>query len=193
VDYFGRDQLKELFRVDMAPAVSIYMGTHRRGAEVAAQPLRLRAAIEEAKGLLAADGARADDVLEPLEALVGDREFWNHQADGLALFASQDFGRLYRLPVRLRDMVVVGPTFHTKPLIEFLQAPERFWVLAVSQKEVRIWEGLSPIASICGVHAEEEQHPSSTVMGRGRTTRNRSSRSSSALWTPAYASFWQTR
>jgi hypothetical protein len=141
VDYFGRDQLKELFRVDMAPAVSIYMGTHRRGAEVAAQPLRLRAAIEEAKGLLAADGARADDVLEPLEALVGDREFWNHQADGLALFASQDFGRLYRLPVRLRDMVVVGPTFHTKPLIEFLQAPERFWVLAVSQKEVRIWEG----------------------------------------------------
>ncbi len=141
MDYFGRDQLKELFRVDMAPAVSIYMGTHRRGAEVAAQPLRLRAAIEEAKGLLAADGARADDVLEPLEALVGDREFWNHQADGLALFASQDFGRLYRLPVRLRDMVVVGPTFHTKPLIEFLQAPERFWVLAVSQKEVRIWEG----------------------------------------------------
>jgi len=141
VDYFGRDQLKELFRVDTAPAVSIYMETHRRGAEVTAQPLRLRAAIEEAKGLLAGDGADADDVLEPLEALVGDREFWNHQADGLALFASRDFGRLYRLPVRLRDMVVVGPTFHTKPLIEFLQAPERFWVLSVSQKEVRIWEG----------------------------------------------------
>ncbi len=141
MDYFGRDQLKELFRVDTAPAVSIYMETHRRGAEVTAQPLRLRAAIEEAKGLLAGDGADADDVLEPLEALVGDREFWNHQADGLALFASRDFGRLYRLPVRLRDMVVVGPTFHTKPLIEFLQAPERFWVLSVSQKEVRIWEG----------------------------------------------------
>jgi hypothetical protein len=90
---------------------------------------------------LAGNGAGAVDVLEPLEALVGDREFWNHQADGLALFASRDFGRLYRLPVHLRDMVVVGPTFHTKPLIEFLQAPERFWVLSVSQKEVRIWEG----------------------------------------------------
>ena len=151
MDYFGRDQLKELFRVDTAPAVSIYMETHRRGAEVAAQPLRFRAAIDQARGLLAADGAGAgaDDVLEPLEALVGDREFWNHQADGLALFASRGFGRLYRLPVRLKDMVVVGPTFHTKPLIEFLQAPERFWVLSVSQKEVRIWEGtvtdLSPV------------------------------------------------
>lgn len=142
MDYFGRDQLKELFQIDTAPAVSIYMETHRRGSEVAAQPLRLRAAIEEAKSLLDQEGAGSgDDVLGPLEALVGNRDFWNHQADGLALFASRDFGRLYRLPVRLRDMVVVGPTFHTKPLIEFLQAPERFWVLSVSQKEVRIWEG----------------------------------------------------
>ena len=142
MDYFGRDQLKELFRVDTAPAVSIYMETHRRGADVAAQPLRLRAAIDEARGIISGDGTDGvDDVLAPLEALIGDQDFWRHQADGLALFASRDFGRLYRLPVAMPDMVVVGPTFHTRPLIEFLQAPERFWVLSVTQKEVRMWEG----------------------------------------------------
>lgn len=145
MDYFGRDQLRELFQVDAAPAVSIYMETHRKGAEVAAQPLRLRAAIDEARGILAGgDTERANgfnDVLAPLEELIGDQDFWRHQADGLALFASRGFGRMYRLPVRLRDIVVVGPTFHTKPLIEFLQAPERFWVLSVAQKEVRLWEG----------------------------------------------------
>jgi len=141
VDYFGRDQLKELFQIDTAPAVSIYMETHRTGAEVAAQPLRLRAAIEEARGLLSDASDGAGDVLAPLEALISDQDFWRHQADGLALFASRGFGRLYRLPVRLPDLVVVGPTFHTRPLIEFLQAPERFWVLLVAQKEVRMWEG----------------------------------------------------
>ena len=142
MDYFGRDQLKELFQVDTAPAVSIYMETHRKGAEVAAQPLRLRAAIDEARGILSGDGTDGvDDVLAPLEALIGDQDFWRHQADGLALFASRDFGRLYRLPVQMPDMVVVGPTFHTRPLIEFLQAPERFWVLSVTQNEVRMWEG----------------------------------------------------
>lgn len=142
MDYFGRDQLKELFQVDTPPAISIYMETHRKGAEVAAQPLRLRAAIDEAKRILTAEGSPgAGKALEPLESLIGDQEFWRHQADGLALFASRDFGRLYRLPVRLPDLVVVGPTFHTKPLIEFLQAPERFWVLSVAQKEVRLWEG----------------------------------------------------
>ncbi|MDP2471842.1 MAG: hypothetical protein Q8W45_02455 [Candidatus Palauibacterales bacterium] len=141
MDYFGRDQLKELFQIDTAPAVSIYMETHRTGAEVAAQPLRLRAAIEEARGLLGDANDGAGDVLAPLEALISDQDFWRHQADGLALFASRGFGRLYRLPVRLPDLVVVGPTFHTRPLIEFLQAPERFWVLLVAQKEVRMWEG----------------------------------------------------
>jgi hypothetical protein len=142
VDYFGRDQLKELFQVETAPAVSIYMETHRTGAEVAAQPLRLRAAIDEARGILSTAGQNAvDEVLAPLEALIGDADFWRYQADGLALFASRDFGRLYRLPVQVPDMVVVGPTFHTRPLIEFLQAPERFWVLSVAQKEVRMWEG----------------------------------------------------
>ena len=150
MDYFGRDQLKELFRVDTAPAVSIYMETHRKGAEVAAQPLRLRAAIDEARGILSDDGTDGvDDVLAPLEALIGDQDFWRHQADGLALFASRDFARLYRLPVQMPDLVVVGPTFHTRPLIEFLQAPERFWVLSVAQKEVRMWEGsISEIAPV---------------------------------------------
>lgn len=142
MDYFGRDQLKELFAIDRTPAVSIYMETHRRGADVAAQPLRLRAAIDKARGIMATDGLNgADEVLGPLEELIGDPHFWRHQADGLALFATQGFGRLYRLPAKLPDLVVVGPTFHTKPLIEFLQAPERFWVLAVAQKGVRMWEG----------------------------------------------------
>lgn len=142
MDYFGRDQLKELFQIDATPAVSIYMETHRRGPDVAAQPLRLRAAIDEAREILTVDGVDGvDAVLGPLEALIGDRDFWRHQADGLALFASRDFGRLYRLPVHMPNMVVVGPTFHTKPLIDFLQAPERFWVLSVTQKEVRMWEG----------------------------------------------------
>lgn len=142
MDYFGRDQLKELIEIEGAPTVSIYMQTHRHGADVAAQPLRLRAALDEARRILGSDGEDlANDVLAPLEPLVGDRDFWRYQADGLALFSAREFGRLYRLPARLPDLVVVGPTFHTRPLIEFLQAPERFWVLAVTQKEVRMWEG----------------------------------------------------
>ncbi len=142
MDHFGRDQLKELFQVTAGPAVSIYMPTHRKGPDVAAQPLRLRAALQQVKGLLADDGIqKPDSLIAPFEDLVGDEEFWRYQADGLAMFASDGMTRMYRLPAVLPDMVVVGPTFHTRPLVEFLQAPERFWILALSQNEVRLWEG----------------------------------------------------
>ncbi len=142
MDHFGRDQLKELFQVTAGPAVSIYMPTHRKGPDVAAQPLRLRAALQQAKGLLSDSGvAKPESLLTPFEDLVGDEEFWRHQADGLAMFASDGLTKLYRLPAAVPDLVVVAPTFHTRPLVEFLQAPERYWVLALSQNEVRLWEG----------------------------------------------------
>ncbi len=142
MDHFGRDQLKELFEVTAGPAVSIYMPTHRKGPDVAAQPLRLRAALQQAKELLSeSDRPRSDALLKPFESLVGDDEFWRHQADGLALFASNGFRTMYRLPASVPDLVVVAPTFHTRPLVEFLQAPERYWILALSQNEVRLWEG----------------------------------------------------
>ena len=142
MDHFGRDQLKELFEVTVGPAVSIYMPTHRKGPDVAAQPLRLRAALQQARGLLADSGVqKPDSLLSSFEALVGNEEFWRHQADGLAMFASDGLVKLFRLPAAVPDIVVVAPTFHTRPLVEFLQAPERYWVLALSQNEVRLWEG----------------------------------------------------
>ena len=151
MDYFGREQLRELFGVVRGPAVSIYLPTHRRGIDANGQSLRLRASLKEARKLIGSNGSRAPDaILEPLEALARDPEFWRYQADGLAAFAASGFDRVYRLPVEVPELVVVGPTFHTKPLIEFLQVPERFWVLAVTQKQVRLWEGsavgLTPVS-----------------------------------------------
>jgi len=142
LDHFGRDQLRELLDVTHGPAVSIYMPTVRRGAEVQAQSLRLRAQLQKARDLLAGSGVeKPDRMLDRFDSLVGNDEFWQHQADGLALFAANGFARSYRLPAELPELVVVAPTFHTRPLVELLQTPDRFWVLVLSQKEVRLWEG----------------------------------------------------
>ncbi len=64
-----------------------------------------------------------------------------YQADGLALFTSPGLERKYRLPIPFEEIVVVGQSFHTSPLLELLQTPERYWLLAVSQKEVRLKQG----------------------------------------------------
>jgi len=72
----------------------------------------------------------------------------------LALFISPGMFRLYQLPARFEPLVVVAHRFHLKPLLIFLGDNE-FFVLALSQNEVRLFEGsrmgLSAIDDLEGV------------------------------------------
>lgn len=147
MDYFGRERLQELLDAPDGTAVSIYLPTSRSSSEADADRLRFRAALEEAREMLS-QGADAGDgesgtaaLLEELAPLTREQEFWRYQADGLAVFLAPDFQRMYRVPTPLPELVVVGPTFHTRPLVEHLQAPDRYWVLGLSQNDVRLWEG----------------------------------------------------
>ncbi len=143
MDYFGREKLEELLEAPDGTAVSIYLPTARAGSEVQGDRLRFRAALERARELAASEeeGATPDEELAALEPLVDDREFWRYQGDGLAVFAAPGLRRVYRIPSAVPELVVVGPTFHTRPLIDLLQSPDRYWVLGLGRDEVRLWEG----------------------------------------------------
>jgi hypothetical protein len=143
VDYFGRENLKELLGHRSEPAVSIFVPTTRITSDWEAERLRFRAALDRADELLAADyePEQYQGLTDSLRPLVNDQEFWLHQAEGLAVFVSPGLVRLYRLAAEVPQLVVVGPNFHTRPLVRLLQAPDRYWVLALSQNDVRLWEG----------------------------------------------------
>lgn len=144
MDYFGRERLKELLEEPEGPAVSLYLPTGRSSSEADADRLRFRAALDRARELLTAEQGEGGDeaaLLEDLEPLTRDTGFWRYQADGLAIFVAAGFQRMYRVPTQLPELVVVAPTFHTRPLLEYLQAPDRYWVLGLSRKQVRLWEG----------------------------------------------------
>lgn len=143
LNYFGPENLKELLEEPRPPAVSIFIPVE--GAAAAdADALRFRAAIGKARTLLEA-GANGGGtaVLPALEALQSDREYWRGGAGSLAVFAAADFLRTYRLPADFGELTTVAPAFHTRPMVEYLQAPDRYWLLALSQKNVRLWQGSS--------------------------------------------------
>ncbi len=143
MDHFGKHEFKELLRDREPPTVSIYAPTSRTTSDWEAERLRFRAALDRAEELLRADyepGAGKGLLDEP-RSLLNDQQFWLHQSDGLVAFCASGFFRLYRLPLDVPELVVVGPSFHTRPLIRYLQAPDRYWVLALSQKDVQLWEG----------------------------------------------------
>ena len=154
---FTRDELRTLTAVTQAPCVSIYLPTHRVPTENQQDRTRLKNLIRQAQESLQAYGLRpaeAESLLEPVTRLLGAISFWKDKRDGLALFISPGVFRQYQLPTTFEPLVVVAHRFHLKPLLAFLGG-NKFFVLALSQNEVRLFEGsrfgLSVIDDLEGV------------------------------------------
>ncbi|MGA7874472.1 MAG: hypothetical protein WCA08_02335 [Desulfoferrobacter sp.] len=138
-----REELKELVQKQGGPCVSIFMPTHRVGAEVQQNPIRLKNLLRESEQQLVALGTRQADARELLstaQGLLADGYFWRQQADGLAVFIASDVFRTYSLPIHFDELSVVTDRFHLKPLLRVLAEDDRFFVLALSQKELRVFE-----------------------------------------------------
>jgi hypothetical protein len=124
-------------------SASIFLPTHRTGTEMQQDPIRLKNLLREAENQLLAAGLRRPDVssmLEPAEALLADGDFWQHQSDGLAVFASEGQFERFRVPLRLVELVIVARRFQLKPLFPLLTGDGHFYILALSQNEVRMLE-----------------------------------------------------
>ncbi|HEX7539332.1 MAG TPA: hypothetical protein VF358_03430, partial [Syntrophales bacterium] len=116
----SKDELRLLIEKGKAPCLSIYMPTHKAGAEVQQNAIRLKNLLKEAEDRLVTGGRRAAEVeklLEPVQALVKNNPFWRQQSSGLAIFLCPDFFRHYRLPVDFQPSVVLAERFHVKPLL----------------------------------------------------------------------------
>ncbi|MDX1435583.1 MAG: hypothetical protein R3335_02150 [Anaerolineales bacterium] len=144
MDKILRDDLDNLLQAPGGWCISIYMPAHRTGREAQQDRIRLKNLIAEVRKDLESLGVRtpdADDLLDPAQGLLTDADFWQHQSDGLALFRSSGSFFTYRLPVKFIAQSVVSQRFIIKPLIPMLAGDGRFYVLALSQKQVKLYLG----------------------------------------------------
>ena len=140
----GRSEFNQLLAVEhSAPCVSIYMPTQRRFPEQAQNEVRFRNLLKQVQ-----DAERrpdipmpGDEVLAPLQQLLGDRDLWAHPREGLAVFAAPGFFRAFRLPRDVPERVVVASRFHIKPLLRMVQSADRYQVLALNRERIRLLEG----------------------------------------------------
>jgi hypothetical protein len=124
--------------------VSLYMPTHRSGASMQQDPIRFKNLLKQAEERLIESGLRRTEAQENLrgaQRLLDDSAFWKHRSDGLAVFASPETLTSYRLPYSFSQLVVVTDRFHVKPLLTLLSGDGRFYILAFSQKQVRLLQG----------------------------------------------------
>jgi hypothetical protein len=145
------EELKEWAGIRAAPSVSIFMPTDRRIAEPGNNSLKFKALLHRARKKLEERKFRRPEIselLQPLEDLVNDRDFWFHQLNGLALLRTPDRFNAFRVPVTLEEQAYVGDSPVIRPLIEAVTSLGEYYVLALSQNKIRLLQ--------CTMHDSEE-------------------------------------
>lgn len=144
MDSLTREDVKSLIETEGEWCVSLFMPMVRAGAEVQQNPIRFKNLLRQAEAKLASVGLRTPDIealLSPAYELLDDPDVWRGNSDGLAVFVHPDDMRYYHLPVPFKELAVVERGFHIKPLLPILSNDGRFYILALSQDQVRLLEG----------------------------------------------------
>lgn len=144
MDHLTIEQLHELVERYPGWCVSLYMPTHRAGRDTEQDPIRFKNLLKQAEDRLREKGLRSVEVqgiLERAQKLQQDPAFWRYQSDGLAVFLSPEAITTFRLPVRFPELLVITDRFHLKPLLPFFASDGHFYILAISQNLVRVFEG----------------------------------------------------
>jgi hypothetical protein len=143
VDIPTRSEFVSLAGTRADTCVSIYLKTTPVTQETDASRIELGNLIQEAQGQLqdaGFDKRRLAALMEQLQDLLDDDEFWRFQANSLAVFATPDSLRTYRLANDLVSMVQVSDRFHLKPLFRSVTFPHSAFILALSENAVRLVE-----------------------------------------------------
>ncbi len=148
---FDRDELNGLLAPHAPPCVSLFLPTHRHPPQVDQDSIRLRNLLRDTRTQLekAASPEQVRRLLEPLAGLAKP-SVRGPIGDGMAVFRSADLFRHYVVPAPLPERVVVADTFYLRPVLPFLDVNQRYYLLTLSQKQVRLFAGtpLSPLRAV---------------------------------------------
>jgi len=144
MDLIKIEDLKMLTARHQEPSISIYIPTHRRGSETEQDPIRFKNMLARVEKSLEEKGYRRNEInelLKPARSLLAGKNFWQYLSDGLAVFIAPGEFNYYRLPIALDEFSLVSDRYHVKPLLPILSVDGHFFALALSQKNLRLYEG----------------------------------------------------
>ncbi|MFW6139796.1 MAG: hypothetical protein ACOC5S_00390 [Acidobacteriota bacterium] len=137
----GKKELKALMEHKDPQCISMYMPAERAGREIRKNSIRYKNLLGEVKNQLRnfdLSSKEISDILNPAHKLTQNSIFWQYQSDGLAVFITPKKFNYYRLPIRFNEEVVINNRFYIKPLLSLFSRDGRFYILALSQNNIRL-------------------------------------------------------
>ncbi|MDD2229600.1 MAG: hypothetical protein PHY48_09330 [Candidatus Cloacimonetes bacterium] len=143
MELLTNELVQELLAVDESTCLSLYMPTHRKHAENLQDSIVFKNLIQKLEDSLRQKYSAAETKkhLEPINALIDDKDLWNHTSDGLAVFSAEGIFKVVELHKSVEELAIVANSFHTKPLRKYLQSGDHFHVLCLTLNDIRLFEG----------------------------------------------------
>jgi hypothetical protein len=122
------------------PCISIYMPTDGGPPGRNEDRIRWKNLVRSAARLLQTTypAAWVKTLIAPIADAFLDRPA---RAGSVAVLRSPGVDARYWLPVTIPEIAVVSSSFHTKPLVSFLDRNRRYFVLALAERSVALYEG----------------------------------------------------
>ncbi|PWG82043.1 baeRF7 domain-containing protein [Pararcticibacter amylolyticus] len=141
----SREELSELANYHGENCVTVFMPAHSSGYEVNEKHdvitfkniLQKARQQMEAKGL---DQAAIEKVLKKGFSMVDDEPFWKSQLKGLAVFLSESFFKVIKLPISVKETLIVNNSFYIAPLPSLMKTRKPFYVLVLSKHDAQFYE-----------------------------------------------------
>jgi len=123
------------------PAVTVLISTHRTFPDNKRDSINLKNLVTAAEKQLYElyDKRAVWPILEKIKELETGIDH-RYNLDSLVLYASENFGRVYNLPVSTTDRIIIGKRFEIRPLLKALQDVTHYYAISVSRQKIRLLE-----------------------------------------------------
>jgi hypothetical protein len=151
VDVPTLSEIRDIIGQRADACISIYVPTTPQTQHVGASKLALKNLAKNALDQLERGGLdkrRRTRIEDEFDALADDDDFWAVQANSLAVLATPDNMRTYRLATAVKETVEVSDRFHVNPLLRAIAFPQHAYVLALSEGAVRLVEIFADAAPV---------------------------------------------
>ena len=141
---FTTRDLKRLMGIEDEVCMSLFMPTDPAAATIDKHRIRFKNLLRQAENTARERAPKSKALVARLaeaeRLLLRNDYFWSHQSQGLAVFIAPEVFLFYRLPVHLEEAFSVANRFAVKPLIPMFMADGRFYILALSQARIRLFD-----------------------------------------------------
>jgi hypothetical protein len=144
MDQITLQEFNQLIQHQADPSLTFYMPAIKKGREIQQNAVRFKNLVAEAEERLESKGfgrTERESFLKPLWDFEEDRDYWQNQERGLAVFLSPETLKMYRLPLEFSEMVVLDSRFHIKPLLPLFLENERYYLLTLGKGDIHLYAG----------------------------------------------------